>query len=152
MLLLLIFIVVPLIEITLFIQVGSLIGLWPTLAIVIATAFAGSFLIRAQGLEALGRINSSLQGADDPLDSLANGALILIAGIVLLTPGFFTDAVGLSLLIPSVRREAIRYLGSKLKGNIHVVTPGSSQGEPRPKDYVEGEFTRIDEDQDHQPR
>lgn len=112
--LLLLFLVVPLIEIALFIQVGGLIGLWPTLGIVILTAVAGSWLVRSQGLSELSRLRGSLSDLRDPTEPLAHGAMILFAGALLLTPGFFTDAVGLALLAPPVRRAVLRHLRSRI--------------------------------------
>jgi UPF0716 family protein affecting phage T7 exclusion len=97
------FIAIPLIEIALFIQVGGLIGLWPTLGIVLLTAVAGSFLMRSQGLATLERLRGSLSRMDDPSEPLAHGAMILFGGALLLTPGFFTDALGLALMLPPVR-------------------------------------------------
>jgi UPF0716 protein FxsA len=105
----LVFVTVPIIEIALFIQVGGWIGLWPTLAIVILTAVAGTMLVRVQGLQTLARLQSSLVEGGDPVSPIAHGALILVAGVLLLTPGFFTDAMGLALLIPAVRARLIRW-------------------------------------------
>jgi len=101
--LLIAFVAVPLIEIALFIKVGGLIGLWPTLAIVLLTAIAGSTLMRAQGAAALARIRAAFDEMRDPSRPLADGAMILFAGALLLTPGFFTDTLGLLLLAPPVR-------------------------------------------------
>ena len=101
--LLLAFIAVPMIEIALFIQVGGIIGIWWTLLIVLATAIAGSYLVRTQGLRELGNLQRSFSDMQDPTEPLANGAMILFAGALLLTPGFFTDIVGLSLLVPDGR-------------------------------------------------
>ncbi|TNE93282.1 MAG: FxsA family protein, partial [Rhodobacteraceae bacterium] len=100
------FVAVPLIEIGLFIQVGGLIGLWPTLGIVLLTAIVGTSLVRREGARALDDLRSSLNELRDPSRPLAHGAMILVAGVLLLTPGFFTDAVGLSLLVPPVRDMA----------------------------------------------
>ena len=97
------FLMVPLIEIGLFIQVGGAIGLWPTLAIVVLTAVLGTALVRSQGRLALGQMRNSFQNLSDPAEPLAHGAMILFAGALLLTPGFFTDAIGFALLMPPVR-------------------------------------------------
>ncbi len=113
--LLLAFIAVPMIEIALFIQVGGLIGVWWTLLIVLMTAIAGSYLVRAQGLRELGNLQQSFSELRDPTEPLANGAMILFAGALLLTPGFFTDVVGLSLLVPRVRRAAFLWARSRIK-------------------------------------
>lgn len=108
--LLLIFILVPIIEIGLFIKVGGWIGLWPTLALVVSMAFLGSWVLRSQGLRAFADLQRSAQEFRDPTGPIAHGALIMFAGVLLLTPGFFTDILGLLLLIPAVRTIAIRIL------------------------------------------
>jgi len=110
-----IFLVVPLIEIALFIKVGGLIGLWPTLAIVILTAILGTWMIRMQGVMALNQLRASLNELRDPTEPLAHGAMILIAGALLLTPGFFTDAIGFALLFPPIRSAVYAYLRSRAK-------------------------------------
>lgn len=107
-------IVVPLVEIGLFIQVGGAIGLWPTIALVIVTAVAGAALLRAQGLATLGRLQAEIDRGGDPSGPMAHGALLLFAGALLLTPGFFTDAVGLALMAPPVRDWLIRSLGRRV--------------------------------------
>jgi UPF0716 protein FxsA len=106
------FLLVPLIEIALFIQVGGWLGLWPTLGIVVATAVAGTYLVRSQGSQALIRLRRSLDDLRDPTENLAHGAMILFSGALLLTPGFFTDAVGFLLLVPAVRSFIMRRIGS----------------------------------------
>ena len=107
-------VVVPLIEIGLFIEVGGLLGLWPTLAIVVLTAVLGAALLRRQGLAALADLEGRLRRGQDPVEPVVHGLLILIAGIVLLTPGFFTDAIGFSLLVRPVRSALIRRLGRRI--------------------------------------
>lgn len=107
MILLLVFIVVPLAEIGTFIVVGERIGLWPTLATVVLTAFAGTTLLRAQGFAVLQRVQQSLARGELPVSEVFHGACLLCAGALLLTPGFLTDAVGLALFVPAVRN----YLG-----------------------------------------
>ena len=102
------FLMVPLIEIALFIQVGGWIGLWPTLAIVVLTAVAGTVLVRSQGAAVLARLRSSFETLRDPTEPLAHGAMILFSGALLLTPGFFTDTVGFLLLVPAVRAWVLR--------------------------------------------
>jgi UPF0716 protein FxsA len=142
--LLLAFIAVPMIEIALFIQVGGLIGVWWTLLIVLATAIAGSYLVRAQGLRELGNLQQSFSELRDPTEPLANGAMILFAGALLLTPGFFTDVVGLSLLIPRVRRAAYLWARSRIKVQSFSMGP---QPQPEPKDrVVDAEFTDVTPD------
>lgn len=133
------FIAIPLIEIALFIQVGGLIGLWPTLGIVLLTAVAGSFLMRSQGLATLERLRGSLSRMDDPSEPLAHGAMILFGGALLLTPGFFTDALGLALMLPPVRMAAFNWLRSR----VHVVSAGAPPHRP---DTIEGTFEEVEID------
>ncbi|MBA3326222.1 MAG: FxsA family protein, partial [Rhodobacteraceae bacterium] len=81
------FLAVPILEIALFIQVGGLIGLWPTLGLVILAGVAGTALIRAQGLRALPRLRARIEAGEDPSGPLVDSALIVVAGILLLIPG-----------------------------------------------------------------
>jgi len=124
--LLLLFIAVPLIEIALFIQVGGLIGLWPTIAIVIVTAIIGTSLVRQQGAHTMAQLRQSFEALNDPTEPLANGAMILFAGALLLTPGFFTDAMGFALLIPPVRKAVFHYLASRVKVQSFTMGSGAS--------------------------
>ena len=110
----LLFLLVPLIEIALFIQVGGLIGLFPTLAIVILTAVAGTFLIRSQGMQVMAQLRDTMENMRDPSEPLAHGAMVLFAGALLLTPGFFTDAVGLSLMVPGVRGRIFNFIRKRV--------------------------------------
>lgn len=141
--LLLAFIIVPMIEIALFIQIGGLIGVWWTLLIVLATAIAGSYLVRTQGLRELNNLQRSFSEVEDPTEPLANGAMILFAGALLLTPGFFTDVVGLSLLVPGVRRSAYLWIRSRIK--IQTVSTGQRPQQPRDR-VIDGEFEDVTPD------
>ena len=122
------FIAVPLIEIALFIQVGGWLGLWPTLGIVIATAFAGAYLVRSQGRAEIERLRGRLRTLSDPTEPLAHGAMILFSGALLLTPGFFTDAVGFALLVPGVRRWLAHELGRRVVTRRFEMGPGRPAG------------------------
>ena len=113
--LLLAFVAVPMIEIALFIQVGGVIGLGWTLLIVLATALLGTWLVRTQGAMAMNNIRRSFSELSDPTEPLADAAMILVAGALLLTPGFFTDAVGFALLTPPFRRVAFLWLRRNVK-------------------------------------
>ncbi|MCB2116594.1 MAG: FxsA family protein [Rhodobacteraceae bacterium] len=148
--LLIAFIAVPLIEIGLFIQVGGLIGLWPTLGIVLLTAIAGTWLVRMQGAQALAQLRGSLNDLSDPTEPIAHGALILLAGALLLTPGFFTDACGILLLIPPVRSAVLAYLARRVRVERFTVGGGYRRDPHRP-DVIDGEFYEMPED-DGRPR
>ena len=143
------FLAVPLIEIALFIQVGGLIGLWPTLLIVVLTAVVGTWLVRSQGQMALGNLRGSFSRLQDPTEHLAHGAMILFAGALLLTPGFFTDALGLALLTPPVRVAVYTYLRKRVRVQQFQMGGGDDpfrrpQPGPQPRgDVVEGDYTEV---------
>lgn len=143
MYLLLVFILVPLIEISLFIQVGGLIGLWPTLFIVIGTAILGVSLVRTQGKAALGQLQQSFSESRDPTEPLAHGAMILIAGMLLLTPGFFTDALGFALLIPAVRLAVFRFVASRIQVRQFQTGRGHPNSTYSRADIIDGEFEEV---------
>ncbi len=140
------FLAVPLIEIALFIQVGNIIGLWWTLGIVILTAFLGMRLIRSQGILAMNDVRSSFGELRDPTEPLAHGAMILFSGALLLTPGFFTDAVGFSLLMPAVRRAVYSYGKSRIKVQEFSVGGRPDPRQNRADNVIDGEFVEIDPD------
>ena len=100
----------PLIEIALFILVGGAIGLWPTLGLVIAGAVAGITILRGRGVGMVLDVRRSLDRGEDPAAALVVGALSVLAGLLLLMPGFLTDAMGLLLLLPPVRAAIIARL------------------------------------------
>ena len=103
LLLLTAFIAVPLVEIAIFIRVGEALGLWWTLALVVLTAVIGTALLRWQGLETLRRARAAFARGEMPVAELVDGLFLLVSGVLLLTPGFFTDALGFALLIPKIR-------------------------------------------------
>ncbi len=97
------FIVVPIVELWVIIEIGSLIGVWPTIALLLADALLGSLLLRHQGRGAWRRFNAALEERRFPGREVADGLLIAIGGTLLLTPGFVTDIVGVIFLIPPTR-------------------------------------------------
>ncbi len=144
----LIFVSVPIIEIALFIKVGGFIGLWPTLAIVVLTALIGTVLMRIQGMATLARLQQSLAEGSNPAGPLAHGALILVAGVLLLTPGFFTDTVGLALLVPPVRDLVIRWGAAKAAARVSVfssVRTGGMQTSMQ-EDVIEVDYEDVSGD------
>ena len=98
------FILVPIIEITVLMQVGALLGVWPTVAIVIITAWLGAKYVKQQGVATLQSVQTKMAQGQMPSDEIVGGLLLLVAGIVLVTPGFVTDIIGLLLLVPVVRK------------------------------------------------
>ena len=136
----LILVAVPLIEIALFIKVGGWLGLWPTLAIVVVTAALGTVLLRSQGRAELGEMRRRLEALEDPTETLASGAMILFAGALLLTPGFFTDTVGLLLMVPAVRHALYLQLRKRLRPV--SVGPGP-RPHPGPGPTIDGDFEDV---------
>ena len=102
------FTIIPIIEIYLLIEIGSMFGALTAVTLVILTGFLGAFLARMQGLQTLYRIQESLREGRMPSGELLDALLIVIAGLVLLTPGFLTDSAGFLLLIPATR-NSIKY-------------------------------------------
>jgi UPF0716 protein FxsA len=141
------FLAVPMIEIALFIQVGGWIGLWPTLAIVVLTAVLGTYLVRSQGAQALNKVRRSFSELDDPTEPLAHGAMILVAGVLLLTPGFFTDALGFALLTPQIRIAVFNYLRKNVKVQSFQMGGGSGpRRRPQPggrDDVIDAEYEDV---------
>ncbi len=130
------FIGVPLIEIAVFVQVGGWIGLWPTLALVVVTAVLGTWQLRAQGLATLLRARDQVDRGALPARELFDGACLLVAGALLLTPGFVTDAAGFLLFLPPLRdilrARVARYIQASMETRAFVdgqeVGPGGPGG------------------------
>jgi UPF0716 protein FxsA len=127
-LLVLLFIVVPIAELYVIIRVGELIGLWPTLALLLADAVLGSMLLRHQGRSAWRRFNEAIAAGRFPGKEVVDGVLIVIGGTLLLTPGFISDIVGLLLLIPPSRAVIRRVLRRVAIGRFAVIGFGSGRG------------------------
>jgi len=101
------FLLVPLAEIWLLIQVGSMIGAGWTIVAVVGTAVAGAAMVRAQGLSTLRRIQDSMRRGEPPAIEMLEGLALFMAGALMLTPGFFTDGLGFMLLVPPLRRQLV---------------------------------------------
>lgn len=136
----LLFVSVPILELVILIQLGQAVGLWPTLALVLATGIGGAMLARAEGLRTLLRFQGELASGEMPNQSILDGLSVLVGGALLLTPGLITDVLGFSLLIPFTRRWIQRRARARLmrmaeEGTIRVVTMGPgpwTQGGPWP--------------------
>ena len=139
-LLFLIFLLVPVLEIYLLIEIGSLIGAVWTVTAVVGTAALGAGLVRRQGLAALARFRSATQVGELPAVTIIEGLALLVAGALLLTPGFFTDLVGFLLLTPPLRQFLVsRWLAGR------VVTPVGGTPSGQAPGVLDGESRRIDE-------
>lgn len=121
---LLILVALPMIEIALFITVGGWIGLWPTLGLVLLSCIAGSAVLRNHGARAFAALGQTMEDGGDPRGPLAHGALIMVAGVLLLIPGFFTDIVALLLLIPPVRNLLISWGAARTTARMTVRATG----------------------------
>lgn len=108
------FTIIPFLEIFLLIKIGSYIGAFNTLIIVVLTGFLGALLARYQGLKTMLRVRENLARGEMPAEHLLDALLILLAGIVLLTPGFLTDLAGFIILIPATRFHFKRWLRKKI--------------------------------------
>jgi len=150
-LLLLLFFTVPLVEIYLLIKVGAVIGAWPTVFAVVFTAVLGVWLLRIQGFSTIRRVQQTAAQGGIPAVEMLEGAMLLVAGALLLTPGFFTDTLGFLCLIPPLRRvmalwffqRIFRFPGSGGRGGGGFHSNQSSHHSHRPK-IIEGEYHRDD--------
>ena len=178
--LLFLFIVVPIVEIALFIQVGGFLGLWPTVGLVLVTAVVGASLVRSQGIATLMSVQSRLQKGELPAQQIVEGVMLAVSGVLLLTPGFMTDAMGMAVLLPGPRAWLAKQLMSRVKvqsmssgaGFSAGFGPGqgfdqhdpfgqqggpfgpTGQGRDQEGDVFDGEFERKDgnKDDDDKPR
>lgn len=133
----------PLLEIGLFVVVGGAIGLWPTLAVVLCTGVLGVALMRWQGMGVLRDLQQN--GAVDPISPIAHGALILLGGFLLILPGFFTDVLGLLMMIPLVRRGLIAALGPRIQ--VQGFAASRFRRDPA-EDWVDAEYEEVVPDRD----
>lgn len=123
--LLLCFTLIPMMELYILIKVGTVIGGFNTILLVLATGFAGAWLARTEGLNTMFKVKTSLDQGIMPAEELMDAVIILVAGIVLITPGLLTDIFGLMLLWPPTRNMFKRFLRKKFdemksKGNIDI--------------------------------
>lgn len=154
-LLLAIFLVVPIIEIYVLIEVGSRIGAPLTVVLIVFTAVLGAALIRAQGFATIARVQRELTAGELPALTLVEGAFIMVAGALLLTPGFVTDAIGFSLLVPIWRRHMAGALAGKVIaaasqrvgpgfGSFHGGSSTRRDGQSAAQgSVIDGEFTEV---------
>ena len=153
-LLLLLFIVVPIAELAVIIQVGEQIGVWWTIAILIADSILGSLLMRSQGRIAWRRFNEALQAGRPPAREVLDGVLVIFGGALLLTPGFITDIFGLVFLIPPTRALVRRVLVKRFADRMIVAarSRGGRRHELAAAQQGDVEGTAVDVDADHLPR
>lgn len=161
----LLFIVLPIIELSLLIRVGSAIGVLPTVALVVGTAIAGIYLLRQQGVHTLFRINQRLAAGEVPAREMLEGVILAAGGVFLLAPGIITDTLGLLCILPATRALLIQFLAKRVRvgafgqpqgpfdygpgptGPTHrpgqpPLQPGQSDRRP---EIIEGEYRRDDD-------
>src|ERR687889_2873697 len=153
LLLVVLFIVVPIAELAVLIQIGQLIGVWWTIALLVADAILGSLLARSQGRTVWRRFNEALRAGRPPAREVMDGALVLFGGALLLTPGFLSDILGVFLLLPPtralvrallVRRFSGRMVASMTAGPRVDAGPGArSPRSPRPRQAYDVEGTAV---------
>ena len=153
----LLFLLTPIIEIAVLIEVGSVIGTLETVVLIVATAILGTVLLRKQGMEVLKRTQTSLNQGEMPVAEVFEGVCLLAAGALLLTPGFITDFIGFSLLVPGLRVRLGRFLLEKLlrraqSNQMHMGPQSDAQTGGGPftaaDDVLEGDFKEVP-DQKH---
>lgn len=155
------FIAVPIIEIALFIQVGGFLGFWPTIGLVLVTAFVGASLVRSQGIMTLMSVQQRLNQGEIPAQQILEGVLLAVAGVLLLTPGFMTDLMGMLVLLPTTRAMLAQYLMKKVvvKGNFqsgfaqqnyqfYSRGPFDNGADSHGGNTFDGEFERKDDEND----
>ena len=137
--LLFLFIAVPIAEISVLIKVGAVIGGATTILLVIFTAILGAYLVRQQGLSTLHKLHIESQTGRLPVMQIGEGALLLLAGVVLLTPGFITDVLGFMLLVPRLRRAIVAWFAQRSivhsQGDFRY-----TQASPQNPNVIEGEY------------
>ncbi len=138
----LVFLIVPFIEIYLLLQIGGIVGVFPTIALVVLTAIIGASLLRQQGMATWQRFQDNLQKGAIPAFEMVEGPILLVGGALLLTPGFFTDIIGFACLIPQARKKIAQYIIEK-----RMVQAGVSPQQQKPSvqpDVIEGDYKRDD--------
>ena len=145
-LLIALFIIVPIAELAVIIQVGEAIGVWWTIALLVADSILGSMLMRAQGRAVWRRFNEALQSGRAPAREVADGVLVIFGGALLLTPGFITDIFGLLFLLPPTRAVIRRVFlrGALRRITVSMSIPGMPRREPRRDGDIDGTAVDVD--------
>ena len=146
MFLLVFFVIAPIIELFVIIQVGEVIGVLPTIALLVADSILGAMLMRSQGRIAWGRFNAALAEGRIPHREVLDGALVIFGGALLLTPGFVTDIFGAAFLLPPTRAVIRKGLVRRFAGRLIVAAPGSARRRPPrgPGADVDSTATEVD--------
>jgi UPF0716 protein FxsA len=140
---LILFIVVPLLELYVLIEVGSEVGALTVIALLLAAAMAGGLLLRWQGLSLAQRARETLARGELPAVEMLEGMLVVIAGVLLILPGFLSDIAAIALLLPWIRNSLLRRYAASRK------PAPDTREEPRRPQIIEGEFRREDDPPRH---
>ncbi len=141
---LLLFVGIPLTELYFLIKVGAQIGAFSTIFLTVFTALLGGYMVRRQGFSTLMRVREMVERGETPAIEMMEGAVLLICGVLLLLPGFITDAVGFIFLVPPLRRWLLT-AGLQSSGILQPA-PSEPRAEARRPDVIEGEFKREEDD------
>ncbi len=133
--LLLLFLIIPVVELILLIKIGTVIGTLNTILLVISTAFIGAYLVKTEGLNVMQRFQSNLNHGVFPAEEIFDGAMILVAGALLVTPGILTDIVGFVLVIPPTRAVIKKFIRKFVEKRF--VTVNMNQPPPPPPPYID---------------
>lgn len=145
-------IALPIVEIALFIQIGGLIGVWAVLGLVVLAAVLGLAVIRSQGAHAWLEAQRSLAQLRDPSRPLAHGVMLMIAGVLLIVPGFFTDIVALLLLIPPVRNLVMRQAARRMRVRTVHVARREAHRPPYGNGVIDADYVVEDDPPVRSPR
>lgn len=150
----LLFISVSLLEIFVLVKVGGVLGAWPTVILVVVTALIGTALVRSQGLQLVAQLQKRLAQGEVPGQQLIEGIMLIVTGMLLVTPGFVTDLFGLLLLQPSIRAiiaktilANVAFSSATMGGGFAQPGSGFSKNKIDDSDVIEGEFERKDDEQ-----
>lgn len=140
------FVILPILEIWVLIRVGGFIGAVPTIALVVLTAAIGAALLRQQGLATVSQAQLKMQQGNIPLEEIVAGIFLAVGGALLLTPGFITDVIGFSCLIPGLRKVLLGWVMKHLiaNGSVQFRHTHTSSQKSAPGSTIEGEFRRED--------
>lgn len=136
--------VVPLVELAILLRIAERFSWGPTIALVLVTGVLGAWLARREGVKALSRIQADLAAGVAPTMAVVDGALILVAGLVLVTPGILTDLCGFALLIAPIRARVRKALADGFKRRVVMVHHNGPEQQQRPSEFIDVEATVVD--------
>ena len=154
--LLILFVVMPIVEMIVILKVASYIGGWSTIGLVVLTAVVGMALLRRQGLSTLMSAQQKMETGEMPLKEMVDGIFLAVGGALLLTPGFVTDTIGFCCLLPGIRQLLIgyvlRHVVSGVKVSVHTQSASYGAGQRKNSDIIDGEYHHCDQDDPDQNR